>query len=88
MLARVLAMALCLSVCLSVCLSQIGVLKTAERIELGFGTGASFHPSYSALTENSAISKNKGRSTLELCPKLRTKKILLRYIDRRKVLST
>jgi len=48
MLARVLAMTLCLSVCLSVCLcvtSQSSV-ETDERIELFFGTGASFDLSY------------------------------------------
>jgi len=37
-------------------------METAERIELVFGMEASFHPSYTVLTANSAISKNKGTS--------------------------
>jgi len=36
--------------------------KTDERIELVFGVGASFHPSYTVLKGNSVISKNKGTS--------------------------
>ena len=36
--------------------------ETAERIELGFGMRASFHPSYTVLKGNSVISKNKGTS--------------------------
>jgi len=49
MLARVLAMALCLSVCL--CLSLCV-----------FGTGVSFHISYTLLKENSGNSKDNGTS--------------------------
>ena len=36
--------------------------KTDERIEVVFGVGASFHPSYTVLKGNSVISKNKGTS--------------------------
>ena len=37
----------CVRLCPSVCLSQVGVLsKRQERIELGFGMGASFNVSY------------------------------------------
>jgi len=46
--------------------------------------GASFYLSYSVLKGISGISKNKGTS-LWHCPKLRTSKIFLRHIDRRKV---
>jgi len=60
----VLAMALCLSVCLSV--TSRCSIETAERIELVFGTQASFHPSYTVLNifniGNSVISKNKNTS--------------------------
>ena len=60
----VLTMGLCLSVGLSVCPSQVGILlkRTAERIDLGFGMTASFHPYYTVLKGNSVISKNKGTS--------------------------
>jgi len=51
MIARVLAVALCLSV-----RSRCSV-ETAERIELVFGTGASFRLSYTVLKGNSGISK-------------------------------
>jgi len=54
--AGTLAVALCLSVCLSV--TSRNSIETAERIELGFGTGGLLHPSYSMLKENSGISKN------------------------------
>jgi len=37
-------------------------METAERIELVFGMEASFRPSCTVLTANSAISKNKGTS--------------------------
>jgi len=47
MLVRVLAMALCLSVCLSV--TSRSSIETGERIELVFGTGASFDISYTVL---------------------------------------
>jgi len=57
---------------------------------IGFGTGASFHTSYAVLKGNSRISKNKGTLpcgySLSKTPDL--VKILLRHIDRRKVLST
>jgi len=65
MLARVLAnvaMALRLSVCLSVCRKLECSLETDERIELVFGMGAYFHPSYTVLKGNSGISKYKGTS--------------------------
>jgi len=57
MLARVLAMALCLSVRLSVSVTSLSSVETAERIELDFGMGASFHLSYTVLKVNSGISK-------------------------------
>ena len=63
--ARVLAnvaMALRLSVCLSVCRKLECSLETDERIELVFGMGAYFHPSYTVLKGNSGISKDKGTS--------------------------
>ena len=53
-------MGLCLSACLSVT-SRCSV-ETAERIELDFGMGVSFHPSYTVLKGNSVTSKNKGTS--------------------------
>ena len=59
--ARVLAnvaMALRLSVCRKLECS----LETDERIELVFGMGAYFHPSYTVLKGNSGISKHKGTS--------------------------
>ena len=37
-------------------------IETAKRIEMVFGTRASFHPSYTVLKGNSVISKNKGTS--------------------------
>ena len=58
MLAWVLATSLCLSV------TSRSYIETAERIELGVGTGASLHPTYTVLTGNSGISKNKGTSVL------------------------
>ena len=48
------------SVCLSV--TSRSSVETAERIELVFGMGALFHPSYNVLKGNSVISKNKGTS--------------------------
>jgi len=63
-----LAMALCLSVCLSVSVTSRLSIETAERIELVFGMGASFQPSYSVLTGNSAHSKNKGTSVWNVVP--------------------
>ena len=56
MLARVQAMGLCLSVSVT---SQTYV-DTAERIELGFSTGASFHQSYTVLKGYLDIFKLKG----------------------------
>jgi len=50
-------MALCR--CLPVCHSRSSV-ETDEQIELVFGTGASFHLSYTALKRNSGIFKNNG----------------------------
>jgi len=55
MLARVLAMALCLSVCLCLSVTSRSSVETAERIELGFGTGAS-----TVLKGNLGIHNNKG----------------------------
>jgi len=60
MLAPVLAMALCLSVCLSVT-SRCSV-EMDRRIELVFGTEASFDLSYTTFSENSGIYKKKGTS--------------------------
>ena len=68
MLARVLAMALCLSDCLSVSVTSRSSIETAERIELIFGTGASFRLSYTVLKENSGNSKNKGTSLWNFVP--------------------
>jgi len=79
MLARVLAEAVSVT-------SRCSV-ETAERIELVFGTGASFHLSCNVLKGNPGISINKYLPS-ERCPKRRTWKILLRQIDRRNVLST
>jgi len=59
-LALVLAMALCPSVRRSVSVKSRSSIETAERIELVFGVGASFHLSYTLLTGNSSVSKNKG----------------------------
>jgi len=47
--------------------------------------GASFHPSYTVLTGNSAISKYKGTSLWNSVP---NSVLMLRYIDRRNVLPT
>ena len=41
-------------------------IETAERIELVFGTWASFHPSYTMLKGNLVIFKNKGTSVWNL----------------------
>jgi len=46
MLARVLAMALYPYVCLCLSVTSRSSAETDERIELVFGMGASFHPSY------------------------------------------
>ena len=58
----VLAMGLCPSVCVCLSVTSRCSIKTAERIELVFGTWASFHPSYTVLKGNSVISKNKATS--------------------------
>jgi len=68
MLARVLAMTLYPSVRLSVSVKSRSSIETTERIELVFDTGASIHPSYTVLTGNSAISKNKGTSLWNFVP--------------------
>jgi len=64
MLVRVLAVALFLSVCPSVCLpvTSRSCIETAELIELVFGTGASFHLSYTVLKGNSGILQNTDTS--------------------------
>ena len=67
-LALVLAMALCPSVRRSVSVKSRSSTETAERIELVFGVGASFHLSYTLLTGNSSVSKNKGTSLWNLVP--------------------
>ena len=75
MLARVLTMADCPSVCLSVCLSQV---ETAERIELVFSMGASFHLSivhcivrkfsvFSIFAPNSGVKFRHSVSIVEAC---------------------
>ena len=53
---------LAMGLCLSASATSRCSIKTAERIELVFGTWASFHPSYTVLKGNSIISKNKGTS--------------------------
>jgi len=74
-LARVLAMAMCLFVRMSVCLSQVGVpSKRLDESSWVLGTGASFHPSYTVLTGNSAHSKNKGTSLWNSVPNSRLRK--------------
>jgi len=51
------------SVCICLSITSQCSIKTAKRIELDFGTRVSFHLFYSALKENSGISKkNKGTS--------------------------
>jgi len=65
------------SVCLCLCLSVTSrcSIEMAERIELVFRMGASFHPSHIVLKKgNSGIFNNKGIFPSELCPKLRTRK--------------
>ena len=78
-----------LCVCLSVCLSQVGVLsKRMNESSWFFGTGASFDPRFTVLKGNSDISKNNYTSLWNVLQNSEIKKILLRYIDRRNVLST
>jgi len=65
-----------ISICLfgvCVCMSVTSrcSVETTERIELVFGTGASFHPYYAVLKGNSCIAENKDTS-LWNCSKLRT----------------
>ena len=57
MLARILAMALCLSVSVSV--TSRCSIEVVSRIELVFGTGASFDR-YTVFYGNSGMYKNKG----------------------------
>jgi len=57
-IARVLAMALCLPACLCLSVTSRSSIETDERIELVFGLGASFYPSYTVLKGNFGISKN------------------------------
>ena len=79
----------CLSVCLSVChVTSRCSFETDERIELGFGMGASFHLSCTVLKGNSGISKNNGiltSGTLFQTPDLEN---FATHIDHRNVLST
>jgi len=57
------------SVSVCVCLSQVAVFYRNEWTNrAGFGTGASFHPSYAVFEENSGISKNKGTSLWNFVP--------------------
>jgi len=51
-------------------LTSRSFIETVARIELVFGTGTSFHPSYIVVTGNSDFFE-KGYFTLELCSKLR-----------------
>jgi len=69
--AGTLAVALCLSV------TSRNSIETAERIELGFGTGGLLHPSYSTLKAKFGYLQKLGYFPLQLCPELRTWKILL-----------
>jgi len=56
-------MALCLSVYLSVSVHRKSCsVEITERIEVIFGTGASFYLSNTVLKENSGIFENKGTS--------------------------
>jgi len=62
-----------MAVCLSV--TSPYSVKRHERIDLVFGMEASFDQSYTVLSGNSGMYKNKGRQAyfpLELLPKLRT----------------
>ena len=51
-----------IALCLSVSVTNRSSTKTAQWIELIFGTGASFHLSYTVSYGNSGNSKNKGSS--------------------------
>ena len=86
MLVRVLGMAVCLFVCLflSVCYKS-EFFRNGWTNPAGFGMGAFFHPSYTALKGNLGISKNKSTALWNFVP---NSGLLLRYIDRRNVLST
>ena len=68
--ANAMAVCLCLSVCLSVCLFVTSgcSFETAERIELVFSMGDSFHLSYTVLKGNTGISKNKGTFLSNFAP--------------------
>jgi len=63
-----LAIAPCPSVYVCLPLTSRGSIEAAERIELVFGKGASFHPSCTVLTGNSVISKTNGTSLWNFVP--------------------
>ena len=50
------------SVCVSLPVTSRSSIETAEQIELVFGTGSSFHLSYTVLKGNWGVSKNMGTS--------------------------
>jgi len=65
---------LCYCLVLAIVLCRLSVtslssVETDERIELVFGVGASFHPSYAVLKGNSVTSRNNG--TLAQSPDLK-----------------
>jgi len=64
------------SVCLCLCLSVTSrrSIEMAERIELVFRMGASFHPSHTVLKKEIRVSSKIRAFPSELCPKLRTRK--------------
>ena len=69
---------------MSVCLSQVGV----QSKRLNESSWLFFHPSYTVLKENWGFSKNKALFSGNLSQTPELEKILLKYIDRRNVLST
>ena len=64
------------SVCLCLCLSVTSrcSIEMAERIEVVFRMGASFHPSHTVLKKEIRVSSKIRAFPSELCPKLRTRK--------------
>jgi len=87
MLARVLAMALCLSVCVRLSVTSRSSIETDERIELFLARELpSTHPTLCS-EEIRVSSKTRVLPSGTLSQTLDFKK-LLRYIDRRNVLST
>ena len=75
-----------MSVCLCPSVTSQSCVKTAEQIELAFGTELpSSNLSYTVLKENAGISKNKDTS---LWNSSQTLDFLLRHTDRQNVLST